>query len=108
MSAAARERICALPLQKGPASPSSMELRRLLSLHPEPLAGPRLTVMGQVAPAPDPADLARYVARHPGAQAWAAMGDFRLYRLDPVRAHLVAGFGRIAWIEAAALFLPPI
>lgn len=70
----------------------------------EPLAGPRLTVMGRIEPAPEPAALARYVARHPGAEAWAAMGDFRLYRLQPTRAHLVAGFGRIAWIEAAALF----
>lgn len=74
----------------------------------EPLAGPRLTVLGRIAPAPDPAALARYVARHPGAEAWTAMRDFRLYRLVPTRAHLVAGFGRIAWIEAAALFSSPI
>jgi hypothetical protein len=32
------------------------------------------------------------------------MRDFRLYRLIPARGHLVAGFGRIAWIEADALF----
>jgi putative heme iron utilization protein len=72
----------------------------------EPLAGPRLTVMGRIEPIPDPAALARYVAHHPSAQAWAAMADFRLYRLIPTRAHLVAGFGRIAWIDAAALFSP--
>lgn len=70
----------------------------------EPLAGPRLTLMGRIEPAPDPADLARYIARHPGAEAWVAMADFRLYRLAPTRGHLVAGFGRIAWIEAAAIF----
>jgi hypothetical protein len=72
----------------------------------EPLAGPRLTVMGRVAPAAEPAALAHYVARHPAAEGWARMGDFHLYRLTPTRAHLVAGFGRIAWIEAAALCLP--
>jgi heme iron utilization protein len=72
----------------------------------EPLAGPRLTVMGRIEPAPEAADLALYLARHPGAEAWAAMRDFRLYRLVPTRGHLVAGFGRIAWIEATALFLP--
>ena len=72
----------------------------------EPLAGPRLTLMGRIEPAPEPAALARYIARHPSAEAWAGMRDFRLYRLAPTRGHLVAGFGRIAWIEAAALFLP--
>ncbi len=71
---------------------------------PDPLAGPRLTLMGQIEPAPEPAALTRYGARHPAAAAWAQMRDFRLYRLVPSRAHLVAGFGRIAWIEAAALF----
>jgi hypothetical protein len=70
----------------------------------EPLAGPRLTVMGRIAPALEPAALTRYVTRHPAAESWAEMGDFHLYRLTPARAHLVAGFGRIAWIEAAALF----
>ncbi len=62
--------------------------------------------MGRVEAAPAPALLARYIARHPGAEAWAAMRDFRLYRLVATRGHLVAGFGRIAWIEAAALFSP--
>ncbi|HEX4113437.1 MAG TPA: pyridoxamine 5'-phosphate oxidase family protein [Stellaceae bacterium] len=70
-----------------------------------PLAGPRLTVMGRVAPAAEPAALARYVTRHPEAEGWARLGDFHLYRLTPTRAHLVAGFGRIAWIEAPALCL---
>ena len=70
----------------------------------EPLSGPRLTVMGAVEPAPEPADRDRYLARQPGAAAWAALPDFRLYRLRPARAHLVAGFGRIAWIDAAILF----
>lgn len=70
----------------------------------EPLAGPRLTVQGSLAPAPEKADLEHYVARHPEAAQWAALADFRLYRLVPQRAHLVAGFGRIAWIAASELF----
>jgi hypothetical protein len=69
-----------------------------------PLSGPRLTLMGVVEPAPEPADGARYLARHRDAAAWAALPDFHLYRLRPARAHLVAGFGRIAWIDAATLF----
>lgn len=70
----------------------------------EPLSGPRLTVMGEVAPAPEPADRDRYLAAQPGAAAWADLPDFHLYRLRPARAHLVAGFGRIAWVDVATLF----
>jgi hypothetical protein len=70
----------------------------------EPLAGPRLTVMGRMAPAPEAEAMAGYLACHPGAAAWARFGDFHLYRLHPAKAHLVAGFGRIAWIAPNGLF----
>lgn len=70
----------------------------------EPLAGPRFTVMGRIEPAPEPMALSRYLARHPSAESWAAMSDFRLYRLRPTGGHLVAGFGRIAWIDASTLW----
>jgi len=70
----------------------------------EPLAGPRLTLLGEVTEAPEAAGLQRYVARHPAAALWAGMADFRLYRLAPARAYLVAGFGRIVWIEVRELF----
>ena len=60
--------------------------------------------LGEIEPAPERELLDRLVARHPAAAAWAEMRDFHLYRLAPTRAHLVAGFGRIAWIEAADLF----
>jgi putative heme iron utilization protein len=73
----------------------------------EPLTGPRLSLLGEVAPVADPALLARYTRRHPSAAAYAGFGDFRLYRLEPVRGHLVAGFGRIDWIEGEELLLPP-
>jgi heme oxygenase (biliverdin-IX-beta and delta-forming) len=70
----------------------------------EPLAGPRLTVTGRLAPAPEKVALDRYVARHPAAVQWTGMADFRLYRMKPDRAPLVAGFGRIASFEAPELF----
>ena len=44
--------------------------------------------------------LARYVARHPDAAAYAGFRDFNLYRVTVERAHLVAGFGRIHWVAA--------
>ncbi|MGO8916268.1 MAG: HugZ family protein [Stellaceae bacterium] len=73
----------------------------------DPLTGPRVTVMGEVAEAADPLLLARFTRRHPSAERYAGFADFRLYRLQVARAHLVAGFGRIDWIEAASLLSPP-
>jgi hypothetical protein len=72
----------------------------------DPLTGPRVTVLGEARPVEDAGLLARFVSRHPSAARYAGFGDFRLYRLLASRAHLVAGFGRIHWIEAAALTAP--
>ena len=67
------------------------------------LTGPRVTVLGEARPIQDNDLLARFVAHHPTAARYAGFGDFRLYRLSIARAHLVAGFGAIHWIEGAAL-----
>jgi heme oxygenase (biliverdin-IX-beta and delta-forming) len=67
---------------------------------PDPLAEPRLSLLGEAVHCDDPRLLARFVARHPSAAAYAGFGDFRLYRVTIGRGHLVAGFGRIFWVEA--------
>ncbi len=69
----------------------------------DPLTGARVTVLGRAEPTDDPALSARYLARHPSAAQYADFGDFAFYRLAVERAHLVAGFGRIDWIEAPDL-----
>ncbi len=69
----------------------------------EPLTGPRLTVLGSVAACPDPEALDRYLARHPSAEVYAGFSDFNLYKVSVSRAHYVAGFGQIRWIEPGAL-----
>ena len=69
----------------------------------DPLAGPRLTLLGSIERTADPAALARFISRHPSSAAYAGFADFRLYRMTVERGHLVAGFGRIAWGEAADL-----
>lgn len=74
---------------------------------PVPLAGERATVQGRAEPAPEPRLLARYLARHPDAAGYAGFRDFRLYRVAIERAHLVAGFGRIHWVDGAAVLLDP-
>lgn len=75
----------------------------------DPLTGARLSVIGTIRPTPKQAiaaDRARFLARHPSAADYTDFGDFGFYRLLPERAHLVAGFGRIHWIEGVDLRLP--
>ncbi len=75
--------------------------------HDDPLTGPRASLLGELRPVSDTAGdaagaarlLARFVARHPGAADYAGFADFRLYRMTVESAHLVAGFGRIHWLE---------
>lgn len=73
----------------------------------DPLTGPRLTVMGEARPCDGRAALERYVLRHPSAAAYAGFSDFNLYKIAIDRAHYVAGFGQIRWIEADELLGPP-
>jgi len=65
----------------------------------DPLAHPRLTVIGhaeRIAPeAPLRARLKRrYLARHPKAALYVDFGDFSFWRLEVARASLNGGFGR--------------
>lgn len=73
----------------------------------DPLTGARVTVLGRAEPVKDESLLARYVERHPSAGFYATFPDFNLYRIAVERAHLVAGFGRIDWIEGRDLAGPP-
>lgn len=70
----------------------------------DPLAGPRVTVLGRAASIAEEAEQVRLreriVRRHPGAAVYAGFTDFRLYRLTIESAHLVAGFGDVHWLEA--------
>jgi hypothetical protein len=71
--------------------------------HSDPLAGPRLTVIGQAEAIGDRTLLRRFTARHPAASFYADFADFRLYRVAVERGHLVAGFGLIEWIGGGEL-----
>lgn len=71
------------------------------------LAAARATVLGRAVPAAGNAEaLARYIARHPEAQAYAGFADFGLFEVQVERAHLVAGFGRIHWVDGKDILLP--
>jgi putative heme iron utilization protein len=73
----------------------------------DPLTGPRVSLQGKAEMIEDPAMAGRYLRRHPHARTYAAFTDFHLVRVHPVRAHLVAGFGRIHWVEADDLAFDP-
>lgn len=68
-----------------------------------PLTGARVTVTGRLTPSEDDALIARYTARHPDAEMFLGFADFHLFEMDVERAHIVAGFGAIHWIDASDL-----
>lgn len=69
----------------------------------EPLMGARVSVQGRATRSDDPAARARYLARHPGAAMYAGFRDFAFYTVEIRAAHIVAGFGRIHWLEGDRL-----
>jgi putative heme iron utilization protein len=73
----------------------------------QPLTGPRVTLLGRAGPTADERLKRRFLRHHPDAELYAGFGDFRFYTVTLERAHLVAGFGRIQWIEPAALRAGP-
>jgi putative heme iron utilization protein len=71
----------------------------------DPLAYPRLTVLGTFAKiernTPDGARVQRrFLSRHPKSNLYAGFGDFSFWRLNVVAAHLNGGFARAADLKA--------
>ncbi|MFO0913906.1 MAG: pyridoxamine 5'-phosphate oxidase family protein [Pirellulales bacterium] len=72
------------------------------SITDNPLAAPRVAVMGQVQTIDaEDLDQARqiYLAQHPEAASFAQFGDFQWYRMSVVDAYIVGGFGVMGWIR---------
>jgi putative heme iron utilization protein len=72
----------------------------------DPLAHPRLTVLGSFARLePDEPEETRarrrFLARHPKSELYAGFADFSFWRLMMVSAHLNGGFARAADLDAA-------
>ena len=66
----------------------------------DPLAHPRLTVLGRVSRTGEPRVSARFLARHPKAKLYAGFGDFSFWRMDITGAHLNGGFARAMTLSA--------
>ena len=72
----------------------------------DPQAETRISLLGRFArvPAGDTADaLARYTERLPRAAANSQTPDFQLWEMTVEEVRLVAGFGKIGWLEGAAV-----
>lgn len=75
---------------------------------PFALTGARVSVQGRAVRSNDGHLRQRFLARHGDAASYADFADFAFYRLSVERGHLVAGFGRIEWIDKGALlYLEP-
>jgi putative heme iron utilization protein len=72
----------------------------------DPLAGARITLMGQAGAGTGANTRSRFLARHPAATSYVDFADFSFFRLTLERAHFVGGFGRIRWFSPAELLLP--
>ena len=69
----------------------------------DPLAGGRVTVMGQASQlsAAEAAEArAAYLGRHERAQFWVDFEDFGFWRLDPLDVYFVGGFAAMDWVSA--------
>jgi putative heme iron utilization protein len=67
------------------------------------LAAGRVTILGRCAPvAATEASTSQavFLAAHPEAARYASLSDFAMYRLDPIAARFIAGFGRMTWVDA--------
>jgi heme iron utilization protein len=74
----------------------------------DPLAHPRLTVLGSFAQIAKESDdnahvRRRFLARHPKSELYASFGDFSFWRMAVASAHLNGGFARAADLAAADL-----
>lgn len=72
------------------------------------LAAPRVTVIGHATISDDPRHRARFLARHPTAERYAGLGDFRIRVVTPTAAHMVGGFGAVQRLDAGAVMATPV
>jgi len=64
----------------------------------------RATLLGRFTPIDaDPHCVARYLRYAPDAQRYLALGDFAFLALDIERVRYIGGFGRMGWVDGAAL-----
>ncbi len=93
----------ALHTQNLLAGPASSLLIDETDVTGDPLAGGRLTLIGETFPVDDDAAKSTFLSRHPSAQNYASFGDFGMFAMSVRSAHLIQGFGRIVTLDQDAL-----
>lgn len=71
----------------------------------DPMAGARITLIGEARPTESATARRRFLARHPAAAGYADFPDFSFYALDVASAHYIGGFGRIVDLPRAELLI---
>ncbi len=70
----------------------------------DPLAHPRVTVIGRAARTHDAQVPGRFLRRHPKSELYAGFADFSFWRIAVERVHLNGGFARAADFAGEAVF----
>jgi len=75
-----------------------------------PQAAGRVSLLGRAARVPPDGEAdarARYLARIPDAESYFQTHDFQLWEMTIEEARLIAGFGKIGWVEGATIMRDP-
>ncbi len=71
----------------------------------DPMAGARITLIGEARPTTSATARRRFLARHPAAAGYADFPDFSFYAFDIASAHFIGGFGRIVDLQREELLI---
>lgn len=68
----------------------------------------RASIIGDVAEfEPSSLLIERYLRFHPAAEQFLQLGDFRFFRMDPIRIRVVGGFAQAGWLDGRQLLDAP-
>jgi len=94
----------AMHTQNVQADPRASLLVTQPDISGDPLAGSRVTLIGNIVPVTD-AESAEarklYLERYANSKHWVDFEDFSFYRMDVVDVYYVGGFGTMGWLSAA-------
>jgi putative heme iron utilization protein len=94
----------AMHTQNLQANPHASLLVTLPDASGDPLGAPRVTLLGNVLPVPEPGVAkARmlYLSRYESSKYWVDFEDFSFYHMEVVDVYYVGGFGVMGWVSAS-------
>jgi hypothetical protein len=97
----------AMHTQNVQADPRSSLLVTQADTTGDPLGAPRVTLLGNILPIPEPEVAAArklYLARYANSKYWVDFDDFSFYRMDVLDVYYVGGFGVMGWVAASEYY----